>query len=63
VLTAKAQRPLRLRTVSLEEHSRLRPVNGTSAGRSLKAENKKPIPFLRIGFDLTVKMEFNFILP
>ena len=37
MLTAKAQRPLRLRTVSLGERSRLRPVNGTSAGRSLEA--------------------------
>ena len=26
---------------SLEDRSRLRPVNGTSAGRSLKAKNKK----------------------
>jgi hypothetical protein len=29
----------RLRSVSLEDRSRLRPVNGTSAGRSLEACN------------------------
>ena len=54
MLTAKTQGALRLRTVSLEERSRLRSVNGTSAGKSLEAiepknfhpdvKNKYPLP-------------------
>ena len=54
MLTAKAQGAFRLRTVSLEERSRPRSVNGTSAGRSLEAiepknfhpdvKNKYPLP-------------------
>ncbi len=62
MLTAEAQGALRLRTVSLEERSRLRFVNGASAGRSLEAiepknfypdvKNKYPILFEnRLQFD------------